>query len=105
MSLQQFLPTSPDDADRRTLGNDSDRTPIPNDITASTHNLPGRDSASVRLPDETKPSLTDTLVANPNYSKCPSGKSPILLISVNFVSILPDICRGRSNSLQDSCCR
>ena len=41
-----------------------------NVTTASIHSLSGRDSASVRLPDKTKSSLTDT---DPNYSKRPSG--------------------------------
>jgi hypothetical protein len=49
----------------------------------------GRDS--VRLPDE-----TGIVVATPDhYSKCPSGKvlpTVTLLIFVNSVSILPDLC-------------
>ena len=68
-----------------------------NVTTAPTRTLSGRD------PDETESSLTDTFkvaetseVATPKYrySKRPFGKfkfSPIL-ICVNFVSILPDLC-------------
>ena len=62
---------------------ESDRTPTytSNDTMAPTHSLPGSDS--VKLPDETKSSLTDTLgiaetskVAKltPNYSKRLSSK-------------------------------
>ena len=60
-----------------------------------TGTLSGRD------PDETESSLTDTLavaetleVATSKYSKRLSGKFKFfpVLICVNFVSILPDIC-------------
>ena len=79
---------------------------------APTDDLPGRDFESVSLPPEF--SATDTrgvvdiseVVTIPNYSKYPSGEfkfSPIL-IHVNFVSILSDLCTGRSHSLEDTCC-
>ena len=63
------------------------------------HNLSGRDSESERLENESSP--TDTLdmaetseIASPNYSKRLSGefKFSSILIYVNFVSILPDLC-------------
>ena len=62
-----------------------------NVTTASTHSLSGRDSASVRLPDKTKSSLTDT---DPNYSKRPSGnfKSSSHWHFPFVCSILPDLC-------------
>ena len=92
------------EADRESsLG--KDRTPttyISNVTPAPTQNLPGRDF--VRLPDETGSSVTDTLrvsVADPNYSRLPSFLLPNLIF-VNFVSILQDICRGRSHSLEDT---
>jgi hypothetical protein len=82
MYLRRILP-----ADRSSLEN-----PTSNVTTAPTHNLTGLDSVG---PSEY--SLPDTLgiaegsrVATPNYSKRPSGN--ILLIYVNFVSILPDLC-------------
>ena len=61
----------------------------------ATHTLPGRDS--VRPPET---SLTRTLsvaetseMATPSYSKRPFGKIKFpLLICVNFVSILQDLC-------------
>ena len=83
--------------------------------TAPTDDLPGRVSDSVRRPpDETESSPTDTrgvvdisgVVTTPNYSKHSSGEfkfSPFL-IRVNFVSILPDLCSGRSHSLEGTCC-
>ena len=89
MSLRRNLPTNrEDEADRSSLEND--KTPTytgTSNITSTTpptHNLSGRDSLPVRLPDETKPPLTDTLVLNLNYSKRPSGKLPIPLISEIF---------------------
>ena len=88
MSLRQGLPTNRNaEADRTTYTSNVTTTP--------THNLSGRD------PNETRSSLTDTLdiaeaseVTTTKYSKRSSGKfkfSPIL-ICMNFVSILPDLC-------------
>ena len=64
----------------------------------------GRGPASVMLPNETEPSLMNTLgfaetsdVAAPRYSKHPSGSSPTSHL-YEFVSILPDLCWGRSPS-------
>ena len=87
MTLRQVLPT-----------NRNARTTYSSNVTtAPTYILSGRD------PEETKPSLTDTLnVAEPSevatpkyrYSKRQSGKFKFssILICVNFVSILPDLC-------------
>ena len=64
---------------------ENDRKPTYISIVAPTHTLSGLDydidqkpfPNSLRLPDETKSSLTDTLiVADPNYSKHQSGKIP-----------------------------
>jgi hypothetical protein len=65
---------------------DADQSSL-NDTTTPTHTLSGSDS--VRPLDKTESSLTD-----PNYSKRPSEKSKFspLLICVNLVSILPDLC-------------
>ena len=90
MSLRRNLPTNRDDESDRSSSLENDKTPTYNSnitsTTPPTHNLSGRDSLPVRLPDETKPPLTDTLDLNLNYSKRPSGKLPILLIgdSENF---------------------
>ena len=91
---------------KRVCSPENDRKPTctSNVTTAPTHTLSGLDydidqknfPSSLRLPDETKSSIKNTLiVADPNYSKHPSGKfkfSPVLLIYVNFVSILPYLC-------------
>ena len=103
MFLRRFLSTNRDDkADRSSLGKDRTST------TPPTLDLPGRDS--VKLPEHSP--TTDTLgvadasqVATPNYSKRSSGKlnfPSLFSFSVNFVSILQDICRGRSHSLEDT---
>ena len=114
MFLRRFLTkhrNDEPDADRN-LPARIDRTPppkpyVPNATTAPTHNLPGRDCVS---PPEYSPT-TDTLgvadasqVATQNYSKRPSEIQvlPPVLICLNFVSILQDICRGRSYSLEDT---
>ena len=78
MSLRRYIPTNRnDEADlsRSSLEFDGNPTYTSNVTTPPTHNLPGRDS--VREPDETKPSLADKfrVIANPNYSKRPSGNS------------------------------
>ena len=108
MSNHRILPTFRDrEADQSSLEND--RTPYTNVTTAPTHTLSGRDSVS----NETKSLLMDTLgvaetskVATPNYSKRPftSGKFKLyhLLIWVNFVSILPNLCWGRRYSVEDT---
>ena len=74
---------------------EADRTNTSNVTMAPTHTLSGRD------PNETEFSLEDTLgvaetskLAPSKYSKRASGKfkfSPIL-ICVNIVSILPNLC-------------
>ena len=76
---------------------EADRINTPNVTVPPTHTLAGCD------PDETKSLLMDTLsstktleFATSKYSKCLSSKlefklSPIL-ICVNFVIILPDLC-------------
>jgi hypothetical protein len=72
----------------RNADRDADKSSL-NVTTIPTHTLPGSDT--VRPPEKTKSSLK---LADPNYSKRPSEKSKDspLLICVNFVSILPDLC-------------
>ena len=80
-----------------------------------THTLTGLDF--VRQLNKTDSSPLDTLrvavsetsevVATPIYGKRPSYRFNFflqLLICVNFVSILPDLCRGWSYSLKDGRC-
>ena len=98
MSLRRFLSTNHStEADQSYLEDGRQPAYSSNVTTALSHTLSGRDSVN----NETKSTLTDTLgvaetseVATPKYSKCQSGKfkfSP-LLICVNFVSLLPDLC-------------
>ena len=82
-SLRQVFPTKRNaEADRTT-------TYTSNVTSAPTHTLTGRD------PDETEFSPTDALAVAENCSsKRPSSKFKfsLILICVNFVSILPDLC-------------
>ena len=111
MFLRRFFQTNRDaEADRSSLENDRTPTYTSNVTTAPTHtdgvdrlsdrtrawnvsDLSGCDS--VTLP-ESSGSPTDTLgVTTPRYSKRPSGKFkffPPVLICVDVVSILPDLC-------------
>ena len=101
MSLRQFFTPFPKaEADRSPLEDDKAPTYTSNVTTAGhPHTLSGHDS--IRLPDKSESSLTDTLalaetseVATPTYSKRPSDKFkfyPPLLICMNFVSILPGL--------------
>ena len=87
----------------------TDGADSPNDrIRAQNVSIPGCDS--VMLPDKTESSLTDTLdvaetseVGTPRYSKRLSGSPPTTHLR-GFVSILPDLCRGWSYSLEDTGC-
>ena len=104
------------EAYRNSVEIQSDRTPTHTNVTTTpAHSLPGRDS--VRQPNKTESSLNkETLgvaeksevaaqAPSANYSKRPSGRfrfSPHL-ICVNSISILPDICRRRSYSLEGTC--
>ena len=111
MSLPRRLPTNRKaEVDRSSRENDRTPTYTSNVTTAPTHRMTARNVSvpvlsgrdSVMVPDETRSSLTDILgvaetseVATPRYSKRPSGNfkfSPSLLICMNFVSILSDLC-------------
>ena len=103
MSLRRILPRNRKaEAHRSSLRLEIDRTPIhaSNVTSTPTHNLSlaGRDSASVRLSDETKSSLTDRLVADPSYSKRSSGPgnfkySPHFTGTfVCSILLVPDLC-------------
>ena len=109
MSLRRFLPKNRNtEPARSSLENDRPPT-YPSNITDSADSLndrmralSGSDSVTL-VSDKIESSLTDTLgvaetseVATPRrFSKRLSGKfkfHPSLLICVNFVSILPDLC-------------
>ena len=116
MSLRRILQRNRKaEAHRSSLRLEIDRTPIHASNVTSTpthwHNLSlaGRDSANVRLSDETKSSLTDRLVADPSYSKRSSGPgnfkySPHFTGTfVCSILLVPDLCWGRSYSDENIC--
>ena len=96
MSLRRFLSTNRNaEADQSLLGSDEPPSYTSNITTAPPHTLPGRDSVR---PSESSHSGTlgvaeTSQISTPNYSKRPSGKFKFsLLICVNFVSVLSDLC-------------
>ena len=75
---------------------ENDRTRTDASMAAPIHALPGRTQkhTNYHLQILVSARLIDT-----------SSPPTPLLICVKFVSILPDLCRGRSHSLEDTCSR